>query len=125
MIIHCSSNRKHNKEPILHTKEELNAPDRDIMRASVLTIDRAEVIMKVRGAGCSSALHEEIPIRIWVAGHESHLVIVICGAGSWWRRGQAKKSSLFQMLMSYRQRVNGTEDVEGREITRINYFPCK
>lgn len=96
--------------------------------ASLLTVYRAEVIVKVRCAGCSPALHEEVPIRIWMAGHERHLVIVIRRVGSWWRRGKAKKTSFFQMLMCYYrgEEWRGQRRGGGREkIARLKYFHCE
>lgn len=67
----------------------------------LLTINRAEVIVEVGCAGCSPALHEEVPIGVWVAGHQRHLVVVVSRVGSrWWRR-QPEEASFLQVLMSH------------------------
>lgn len=67
----------------------------------LLTINGAEVIVEVGCAGCSPALHEEVPVGVWVAGHQRHLVVVVSGVGSrrWW--GQPKEASFLQVLMSH------------------------
>lgn len=67
----------------------------------LLTINGAEVIVEVGCAGCSPALHEEVPIGVWVAGHQRHLVVVVSRVGSWWWRGQPEEASLLQVLMSH------------------------
>lgn len=67
----------------------------------LLTIDGAEVIVEVGCAGRSSALHQDVPIGVWVAGHQRHLVVVVSGVGSRWRWGQPEETSLLQVLVSH------------------------
>lgn len=56
--------------------------------------------MEVGCAGCSPTLHQKVPIGIWVAGHQCHLVVVVGRVCSWWWRGQPEKTSLLQVLVS-------------------------
>lgn len=57
--------------------------------------------MKMGCAGCSPALHQEVPIGVRVAGHQRHLVVVVSGVGSRWRWGQPEETSLLQVFVSH------------------------
>lgn len=57
--------------------------------------------MEVGCAGCSPALHQEVPVGVRVAGHQRHLVVVVGGVGSRRRRGQPEETSLLQVLVSH------------------------
>lgn len=60
--------------------------------------------MEVGCAGCSPTLHQEVPIGVWVAGHQRHLVVVVGGVGSRWWWGQSEETSLLQVLVSHCRR---------------------
>lgn len=62
--------------------------------------------MQVGRAGCSAALHQDVPVGVGVAGHQRHLVVVVGWVGSRWRWGQPEEASLLQMLMSH---IGGAE----------------
>lgn len=57
--------------------------------------------MQVGRAGCSAALHQDVPVGVGVAGHQRHLVVVVGWVGSRWRWGQPEEASLLQMFMSH------------------------
>lgn len=116
--------RDHVKQPPPGGQPHPSAPKFQLCQGGpgpLLTINGAEVIVEVGCAGCSSTLHQKVPIGVRVAGHQRHLMVVIRGVGSWWRWGQPKETSLLQVLVSHcRRRGRGEKHGEKVPATTLD-----